>query len=337
MRTIVLGLALCLAATADEVVLKSGGKFAGIVEEKGDKVHVRTEHGVLTFDRAQVDRVDRSKTSVLQDYQERLSKIDLTKLEDVQALLAWAETRRMAEAVRELRDRLCRLKWDRTNHADPGEATAFAAWARANGCKEQAELALRASIGLQRAKLDKKDADGHYKLGLWAKSNGLPAEALVLFQQAIVADVDHEHARREMGYQKVDGVWRTEREVKIAKGLVEFEGEWMTPQAKEGILLARTLEKERRLIEEERKKLDLAKADARREKAEVEARRLELARERAEMERRRIEFSSPPPHTCAFVGCCGGLPPVVVFRCGQCLLTTPHQHPANDPHVDRPR
>lgn len=315
MRTIVLGLGLCLAATADEVVLKSGGKFSGIVEEKGDKVLVRTEHGVLTFERSQVDRIDRAKASVLQEYQERLSKIDLTKLEDVQGLLAWAETRRMAEAVRDLRDRICRLKWDKMNHADPGQATAFAAWARANGCKEQADLALRASIGLQRATLDKKDADGHYKLGLWAKSNGLPAEALVQFQQAIVADAEHEHARREMGFQKVDGIWRTEREVKIAKGLIEFEGDWMTPAAKEGILLSRTLEKERRRLEEERKKQDVVLAQIQKERADLQERALALARERADLERRRAELIS---HVCPEVP-----PQVVVIRCGQCQRPAP--------------
>jgi hypothetical protein len=216
----------------------------------------------------------------------------------------------MAEAVRELRDRLCRLKWDKTNHADPGQATSFAAWARANGCKEQADLALRASIALQKGKLEKKDADGHYKLGLWAKSNGLPAEALVLFQHAIVADADHEHARREMGYQKVDGIWRTEREVKIARGLIEFEGDWMTPQAKEGILLSRTLEKERKRLEEERKKLDVTLVQIQKERADLQERALAVARERADLERRRAELAS---HVCPEVP-----PQVVVIRCGQC-------------------
>jgi tetratricopeptide (TPR) repeat protein len=317
MRTLAMGLFLCLAAAADEVILKTGGKFSGLVEERGLKVLVRTEHGVLTFDRSDVDRIDRSKSSPLQEYQERLSKIDVTKAEEVGALLAWAETRRMAEGVRELRDRLCRLKWDQLNHADPEAATAFAAWARANGCKEQAALALRASIGLQKATLEKKDAGGHYRLGLWAKSNGMPAEALVLFQQAILADPDHEHARREMGFQKVDGVWLTEREVKIAKGLIEFEGEWMTPQAKEGILLARTLEKERRLLEQERKKAELARAEARREKAEMEARALDLARQAAELERRRQE--PPLPHHV-----CG-------FGCGHTVIYTPPPPPSPAP------
>ncbi len=322
MRTSILILALGAAAAADELVLKAGGKVSGIVEERGDKVLVRTEHGVLTFAREQVGRIDRSKSSPLQEYQERLAKTDLGKREDVEALLAWAETRRMAEAVRELRDRLCRLRWDALDHADPAAAAAFAAWARANGCKEQAELGLRGSIALQRKKA--KGAAELYGLGLWAKANGMGADALVLFQEAIVADPDHEHARREMGYQKVDGVWRTEREVKIAKGLIEFEGDWMTPQAKEGILLSRTLEKERRLLEVERAKVETARADARRDyerqRADLEARAYSLARQADDLERRRAELASMPPPPC---------PPTVVFvRCtvAGCTLTVAHRH-----------
>ena len=74
MRTIAWGLCLCLAAAADEVVLKAGGKVSGVAEERGTKVLVRTEHGVLTFDRSDVERIDRTKSSPLQEYQERLAK-----------------------------------------------------------------------------------------------------------------------------------------------------------------------------------------------------------------------------------------------------------------------
>ena len=305
MRTSILILALASAAAADEVALKAGGKVTGIVEERGDKVLVRTEHGVLTFTREQVARIDRSKASPLQEYQERLVKADLSKREDVEALLAWAEVRRLAEAIRELRDRLCRLRWDALDHGDPAASAAFAAWARANGCKEQAELGLRASIALQRRKA--KSAAQLYGLGLWAKANGMGADALVLFQEAIVADPDHEHARREMGYLKVDGVWRTDRELKLAKGLIEFEGEWMTPQAKEGILLSRTLEKERRLLELERARIETARAEGRREyerqRADLEARALHLARQIEDLERRRTEWAALPQPTVVYVRC----------------------------------
>lgn len=304
MRTLMLCLALPLAAAGDEVVLKAGGKVSGVAEERGDKVFVRTEHGVLAFERAQVLRIDRAKSSPLQEYQERYAAADLSKAVDVQGLLAWAEGKRMPDAVRELRDRLCRLKWDALNHADPGAAAAFAAWARSNGCKEQAELGLRASIALQRARA--KTADELYRLGLWAKANGMAADALVLFQETIAGEADHEHARRELGFQKIDGVWRTEREVKIAKGLVEFEGDWMTPQAKEGILLARTLEVERKRVEEERRKLETARVDARheyeRQRGDLERREEKLARLLEEIQRRESALNNGPL-PCGRPGC----------------------------------
>lgn len=307
MRSSVLVLLLGAVAAADEVVLKAGGKVSGVAEEQGDKVRVRTEHGVLTFDRAQVARIDRSKSSPLQEYQERLAGTDVTKASEVQALLAWAEARRMSDAVRELRDRLCRLKWDALDHRDPGAVAAFAAWARANGCKEQAELGLRASIGLRRAAA--KGADDLYGLALWARAQGLGADALVLLQETVAANPDHEHARRDLGFHRVDGAWRTEREVKIAKGLIEFEGDWMTPQTKEGILLARTLEQERRRLEEERRRVEAARAEARKEherqRADLDARASELSRMIQELERRRVELanSPPPPPTVVYVRC----------------------------------
>src|SRR5207244_177157 len=104
MRTIAL-LGVCVAfASADEVTLKGGGKFSGIVEEKGDKVIVRMEHGTVTFDRDRVDKIDRTKSSVLQEYDERLKNTNLSKLEDVEALLKWVEGRKMAEPAKELRE-----------------------------------------------------------------------------------------------------------------------------------------------------------------------------------------------------------------------------------------
>ena len=51
------------------------------------------------------------------------------------------------------------------------------------------------------------DAEGHYRLGLWCKENGLRKEAEEEFKKAVKADPDHEGARKELGYTKVDGRW----------------------------------------------------------------------------------------------------------------------------------
>lgn len=55
--------------------------------------------------------------------------------------------------------------------------------------------------------LSDDDAEGHYRLGLWCKENGLGKEAEEEFKKALEADPDHKGARSELGYSKVGGKW----------------------------------------------------------------------------------------------------------------------------------
>src|SRR5207249_3625565 len=173
------------------------------------------------------------------------------------------------------------------------------AWAKANNLPNLEQVAMHASLASRRKKVDPKDAEGLYQLGLWAKSSGLAADALVFFQQAISLKPDHEFARRALGYQFFQGKWMTGNEVKVAMGLIEFEGDWMTPQAKEGVLLARTLEKERKLLEEARKKLDEERAKAKVEfdaqRRDLDARAAEIAARLADLERRQAQLGALVP------------------------------------------
>lgn len=322
MRTISLLLLLSTFSLADEVSLKGGGRFSGVVEERGDKVIVRMEHGTVTFDRDRVEKIDRSKGSVLQDYEERLKTANLSKAEEVESLLQWAEQRRMAEPAKELRERLGRLRWEALNPTDSAQLEEFALWAKARGLPHLEQVALRTSLAERRKKVDPKDAEGLYQLGLWAKSAGLPADAIVLFQQAVAAAPDHEFARRALGYQSFQGKWMTPNEVKVAMGLIEFEGDWMTPQAKEAVLTARTLEKERKLLEETRKRLDEERAKARAEfesqRAALDSRLSEIAARLADLERRRAEIPVAPAGVGVVLACPTGYP--------GCLLVTNHVH-----------
>jgi tetratricopeptide (TPR) repeat protein len=328
MRTIALLLACVALVSADEVTLKGGGKFSGIVEEKGDKVIVRMEHGSLTFDRTQIDKIDRTKSSVLQEYEERLRTINLSKLEEVEGLLKWVEGRRMAEPARELRERVGRLKWDAIDPTDPAQLETFAAWAKANALPNLEQVALHASLSSRRKRVDPKNAEALYQLGLWAKANGLAADALVLFQEAISLNPNHEFARRALGYQSFQGKWMTSNEVKTAMGLIEFEGDWMTPQAKEAVLVARTLEKERKLLEEARKKLEEERAKARAEadaqRRDLDARAAEIAAKLAELDRRQAQIV---PAACGlgYPGCTVVGIHIHCSRTG-CTLATAHFH-----------
>jgi tetratricopeptide (TPR) repeat protein len=59
MRT-VLALLLCGSfALADVVHLRTGGKIEGKVTEKGDKIEVETTNGKVTFDRSEVERIEK--------------------------------------------------------------------------------------------------------------------------------------------------------------------------------------------------------------------------------------------------------------------------------------
>lgn len=331
MRTIALILACAAVASADEVTLKGGGKFSGVAEEKGDKVIVRMEHGTVTFDRDRIEKIDRTKGSVLQEYEERLRNVNLSKLEDVEALLKWVEGRRMAEAARELRERMGRLRWDALDAANPQQLEEFAAWAKANNLPNLEQVAMRGSLAARRKKIDPKDPEALYQLGLWAKANGLGADALVLFQEAISIKPDHEFARRGLGYQSFQGKWMTPNEVKVAMGLIEFEGDWMTPQAKEAIITGRTLEKERKLLEEVRKRLDDERAKAKAEfdaqRAALDARLAEIAARLSECDRRQAQLAAV-----AAAGCPLGVPGCILagvhVHCSRagCTFTTLHFH-----------
>jgi hypothetical protein len=296
--TVVLVLACASLAAADEVQLKGGGKVSGVVEELGDKVVVRMEHGTLTFARELVEQIDRAKSSPLQEYQQRLQATDLSRVDQVEALLKWADQRKMANAVRELRERLGRLRWDGLDATNASQIELYAAWAQANGLPELAKGALKRALALRREKIG-ADAEPLYQLGLWAKSNNLPADALILFQEAINVNPEHEFARRALGFQFYAGKWRTPTEVKIAMGLIEFEGDWMTPQSKEAILTSRTLEKERKLLEEARRKLEeertLSRIEFERRKADLDARASQIGQRLAELDAQRALLRASDP------------------------------------------
>jgi hypothetical protein len=72
------------------------------------------------------------------------------------------------------------------------------------------------------------DAAGWYKLGLWARENGVP-QAKGAFEKAVEIDTDHRAARRELGYELLDGSWVTGDEAMRRKGFVLAGGRWVLP------------------------------------------------------------------------------------------------------------
>jgi len=79
--------------------------------------------------------------------------------------------------------------------------------------------------------LKKDDAEAHYKLGLWAQGAGLRPQARAHFLTAIGLDAKHAKAHQALGHRLVKGRWMTEEQEMQARGLVKYDGQWMTPDA----------------------------------------------------------------------------------------------------------
>ena len=149
MRTVALILVLSTAAAADDVLLKHGGKFSGRVEERGQSVIVHTQYGIVVLPRDRVARIDRTTSSLLQDYEERRKKADLSKLEDVEGLLRWAEKRRMGLAMKDLRARRRTLLQAQLKAADVATLEAFAVRMKADGEKDIARCDKKTGLVLR--------------------------------------------------------------------------------------------------------------------------------------------------------------------------------------------
>lgn len=66
---------------------------------------------------------------------------------------------------------------------------------------------LSSRLAEMRAGLGARDADAHYKLGLWAVQNNLPAAARDLFLTAVRIQPDHVQAHLWLGRAFLDGAW----------------------------------------------------------------------------------------------------------------------------------
>ena len=119
MKTLVFGLAavvLPLAATADEIYLKSGGQLSGrIVNRTATTVEVDIGAGKITVPTSHVVRIE-EKRSALQDYEERAGRVAAGDVEGWLALGDWASARGLGTQAREA--------YHRALSAAPGNARA---------------------------------------------------------------------------------------------------------------------------------------------------------------------------------------------------------------------
>ena len=108
-RTLLLSLGLASAALADEVVLKNGSAFSGIVREEGDRVVVEMDYGTMTFKKVDVRSISRGD-DVLTQFQDKARKA--TDAKSMMELAAWAKDRGLAGRAQDLYRRVIALDPD---------------------------------------------------------------------------------------------------------------------------------------------------------------------------------------------------------------------------------
>lgn len=119
MRTLLLTLSLASAALADEVVLRNGSSFSGVVREEGDRVVVEMDYGSMTFKKIDVKSIRRGE-DVLTQYQEKAKTA--TDVKSMMELAAWARDKGLAGRAQDLYRKVILLDGDQ---ADARKALGF--------------------------------------------------------------------------------------------------------------------------------------------------------------------------------------------------------------------
>jgi hypothetical protein len=76
---------------------------------------------------------------------------------------------------------------------------------------------MAARANYRRARIDRKLAPAHIKLGLWCEQNGLKAEALANFTAAVHIDPHNDATWRHLGYIWHDGRWMSHEQIAAAE------------------------------------------------------------------------------------------------------------------------
>ena len=98
-RTLLLVLSLASAAAADEVVLRNGSVFSGIVREEGDRIVVEVDFGTMTFKKADVRSIARGEDPI-REFQEKAKTA--TDVKGMISLAGWAREKGLGSRANEL-------------------------------------------------------------------------------------------------------------------------------------------------------------------------------------------------------------------------------------------
>jgi len=109
------------------------------------------------------------------------------------------------------------------------------------------------------AALSASDAEGWFRLALWAREKKLP-QAREAYERVIGIDPDHRAARRELGFERVDDAWVAGDEAKRRKGFVLCGGKWMLPEEADRLMRAGLMEQAKWTEEHRQRAIALVKA-----------------------------------------------------------------------------
>lgn len=87
----------------------------------------------------------------------------------------------------------------------------------------------------RKAALPPGDAAAWWELAAWAQSSNLPESARSAALHVISIQPDHTRARVFLGHGRYNGKWMTFEECQRSKGLVYYEGTWLTSKQVEAI------------------------------------------------------------------------------------------------------
>lgn len=89
-------------------------------------------------------------------------------------------------------------------------------------------------------------APEHFALSEWCHENKLDPERTYELQRTIAFDPDHEAARKQLGYTRIDGKWVHPEQSFLDLGYVRYRGSWYSQAELENVLAEEETEKKRR-------------------------------------------------------------------------------------------
>jgi hypothetical protein len=130
------------------------------------------------------------------------------------------------------------------------------------------------------AVLSPRDTTGWLRLAAWAEEHALLTQAREAYDRVLAVDPENAAAHAALGHVRLGDAWLTREDAYRARGLVEFEGTWVTAAERQAILSERSsLAEQRTAIREAEARA--REAEARAQAAESEARRAEAAARQA--------------------------------------------------------